>query len=111
MGIVAPAELSGQDLDALVAGARDVLDGNWTGQSTIPAPGLYPHQWNWDTGFIAIGRSHYDQTRAEIELLSLFGAQWRTGMLPSIAFNPAVPADAYFPGPSFWRSETSADAP
>lgn len=95
----------------LVGRARETLDGNWTGRSTIPAPGLYPHQWNWDTGFIAIGRSRYDQRRAETEMVSLFEAQWGSGMLPHIAFNADVPAHAYFPGPDFWRSETSPDAP
>jgi mannosylglycerate hydrolase MGH1-like protein len=96
---------------ALAAQARDVLDGNWTGHSTIPAPGLYPHQWNWDTGFIAMGRSTYDQTRAETELLHLFEGQWRTGMVPHIVFNPEVARDAYFPGPDFWRSPDVDDAP
>ena len=47
--------------------------------------------------------------RAATELLSLFGAQWRDGRVPHIVFNPAVPDDAYFPGPAFWRSETSRD--
>ena len=42
-----------------------MLGRNWTGTSTIPAAGLYPHQWNWDTGFIAIGHARYDQARAE----------------------------------------------
>jgi hypothetical protein len=95
----------------LIEAAKAVLDGNWSGRSTLPSPTLYPHQWNWDTGFIAIGRSRYEQTRAETEMLGLFEAQWRTGMLPHIVFNPAVPAKAYFPGPDFWRSETSAAAP
>jgi hypothetical protein len=105
---------SGDDLPddaALVRAAREVLDGNWTGRSTIPAPGLYPHQWNWDTGFIAIGRSTYDQAHAETEMMHLFEAQWRTGMLPHIAFSPDVPRDAYFPGPDFWRSRTSPESP
>lgn len=84
--------------------ARRVLDGNWIAHSTVPAPGLYPHQWNWDTAFIAIGRASFDQARAEEEMLSLFRGQWRTGMLPHIVFNPEVPEDAYFPGPGFWRS-------
>ena len=96
---------------ALAAQARDVLDGNWTGHSTIPAPGLYPHQWNWDTGFIAMGRSTYDQTRAETELLHLFEGQWQNGMVPHIVFNPEVPRDAYFPGPDFWMSPSIDDAP
>ena len=34
----------------------------------------------------------------------MFGAQWADGRVPHIAFNPAVPEDAYFPGPAFWRS-------
>ena len=42
--------------------------------------------------------------RAATELLSLFGAQWSDGRIPHIAFNPAVDPDAYFPGPTFWRS-------
>lgn len=91
--------------------ARAVLDANWSGRHTIPAEGLYPHQWNWDSGFIAIGRSRFDQRRAEAELTSLFGAQWRTGMLPHIVFNPKVPERDYFPGPEFWRSEKAAAAP
>lgn len=100
-----------EELEALVAGAREVLDGNWTGRSTLPNAGLYPHQWNWDTGFIAIGRSSYDQKRAEEEVLSLFEGQWECGMLPHIVFNEDVPADAYFPGPDFWRSEVASGSP
>lgn len=99
------------DLHHAIERAKQILDANWSGRSTIPAPGLYPHQWNWDSGFIAIGRSRFDQTRAEHELLSLFEAQWRTGMVPHIVFNPNVHADRYFPGPPFWRSTESPDAP
>jgi Trehalase len=106
-----PANRAVSDDAELARRARDVLDGNWTGRSTIPAPGLYPHQWNWDTGFIAIGRSIFDQARAERELLHLFEGQWRTGMLPHIVFNPDVARDAYFPGPDFWRSRTAYDSP
>ncbi len=97
--------------DDLVAGARDVLDGNWTGAYTRPSQALYPHQWSWDSAFIAIGRSWYDAERARAELETLFEAQWRNGMVPSIAFDPAAPADAYFPGPDVWQSERSPDAP
>ncbi len=99
-------------LKALAAGARDVLDGNWLGASTLPSRTLYPHQWNWDSAFIAIGRSWYDEARAQQELRSLFGAQWADGKVPSIVFNPTVAEDAYFPGPSFWQSSTrSTSAP
>lgn len=70
--------------------AKKILDENWTGSYTKPSPSLYPHQWNWDSGFIAIGYSHYNQKRAEMELLSLFNAQWPNGMLPksSLTLNP-----------------------
>src|SRR5436190_3971516 len=92
--------------------ARDVLERNWTGTSTIPAAGLYPHQWNWDTGFIAIGHARYDQDKARTELQSLFKGQWANGMLPHIVFNPDVDPNAYFPGQSFWlASQHSDDAP
>jgi hypothetical protein len=56
------------------------------------------------SAFIALGQQHIAPARAAGELLSLFGAQWADGRIPHIAFNPAVPDDAYFPGPSFWRS-------
>ena len=99
-------------LDDLTRRARDVLDGSWIGASTLPSRTLYPHQWNWDSAFIAIGRSWYDQARARQELQTLFRAQWSNGMLPHIVFNPSVAEDAYFPGPSFWQSSTrSAHAP
>jgi hypothetical protein len=102
---------SGADdvLDRLLADARGVLDANWLGASTLPSRTLYPHQWNWDSAFIAIGRSWYDEGRAQQELRSLFAAQWGDGRVPSIVFNPSVAEDAYFPGPSFWQ--TSARSP
>src|SRR5262249_36577301 len=69
---------------------------------TKPAPRLYPHQWSWDSAFIAIGLAHVDAERALRELETLFAAQWADGRLPHIAFNPEA-AD-YFPGPEWWAS-------
>jgi hypothetical protein len=74
--------------DMLVRQARAVLDFNWTGEYTMPGPRLYPHQWSWDSAFIAIGYSRYDQERAMRELRHLFEAQWKNGLLPQIIFNP-----------------------
>ena len=85
--------------------AIQVLEGNWMGHSTKPAPNLYPHQWSWDSAFFAIGYAHYNQQRAEAELRSLFKGQWRNGMLPHIVFNPAI--NDYHPGPEFWRTDLS----
>jgi glycogen debranching enzyme len=81
-----------------------VLIENWHGHATVPSRSLYPHQWSWDSAFIALGLKNFAPRRAAAELLSLFGAQWGDGRIPHIAFNPAVADDAYFPGPSFWRS-------
>lgn len=82
--------------------ARQILDRNWTGSYTKPSPSLYPHQWNWDSGFIAIGYAHYNQARAQQEILSLFEHQWPNGMIPQIVFNPQALGD-YFPEPDFWQ--------
>ncbi|MQY11528.1 hypothetical protein SRB5_16470 [Streptomyces sp. RB5] len=87
--------------------ARRVLTDNWTGTSTVPSHGLYPHQWSWDSAFIAIGLRHMSPLRAQLELETLLAAQWRDGRVPHIVFDPAVPRGAYFPGPDFWRSSTS----
>lgn len=95
--------------EQLVDAAVKVLHGNDLGGSTKPAPGLYPHQWNWDSCFIAIGLSHISFERAALEIRSLLKGQWRNGLVPQIVFNPE--AGGYFPGPEVWQSERSPDAP
>ena len=50
--------------ETLLETAKGVLENNWNGTFTKPAPSLYPHQWNWDAGFIAIGNAHYNMDRA-----------------------------------------------
>ena len=97
------------DESRLVQRAKAVLEGNWTGAFTKPAPRLYPHQWSWDSAFIAVAYSHYDQERAEQEMRHLFSGQWANGLLPHIVFNPAY--TAYAPGPEFWQTECSPHAP
>lgn len=99
----------GQELEDLVVGAKSVLAKNDLGGWTKPAPDLYPHQWNWDSCFIAIGLSHYDRDRAMRELRSLTRGQWANGMIPQIIFNPE--GEGYFPGPDVWQSHRSPDAP
>ena len=93
----------------LYEAAKAVLAANDLGTSTKPAPDLYPHQWNWDSCFIAIGLSRYAPKRAAQEIRSLLKGQWRNGLVPQIIFNPQ--AGGYFPGPDVWQSERSPDAP
>jgi glycogen debranching enzyme len=85
-----------------------VLERNSLGDATKPSPRLYPHQWSWDSACIAIGYARVDQGRAERELLSLFAGQWRNGLLPHIVFTEGA---RYFPGPEFWQTDRSPDAP
>ncbi|MET8562021.1 hypothetical protein ABZV75_16050 [Streptomyces flaveolus] len=94
----------------LHARAARVLEANWTGVSTVPSRDLYPHQWSWDSAFIAIGLRHVSPRRAQTELETLLAAQWADGRVPHIVFNPSVPLDAYFPSPDFWRSSTAVRA-
>lgn len=60
------------------------LKQNDLGSWTRPAPGLYPHQWLWDSCFVAIGLRHIDIKRAQSEIDSLFRGQWKNGMIPHI---------------------------
>ena len=43
-----------EDDMTLLESAKAVLDQNWLGHATKPAPRLYPHQWSWDSAFIAL---------------------------------------------------------
>ena len=66
--------------------ATAVLKANDRGSYTVPSGDLYPHQWLWDSCFIAIGLRHMDVERAQAELTSLLRGQWANGMLPHIIF-------------------------
>ena len=94
---------------ALAEQARAVLAANDLGGFTKPAPRQYPHQWNWDSAFIAIGLSGYDVARGREEVRALLRGQWRNGMVPHIVYHTG-PSD-YFPDPAFWQVERSPDAP
>ncbi|PJJ72596.1 trehalase [Diaminobutyricimonas aerilata] len=94
----------------LEAAAIRLLVRNWRGRYTVPAGGLYPHQWSWDSAFIAIGWRHLSARRAQQELESLFSAQWSDGRLPQIVFDPSRDDD-YSPGAAFWRSAELPGSP
>ena len=84
--------------------AKSILNRNtWEGRYTVPSGNLYPYQWNWDSGFVAMGFAHFDIPRAIKEMESLFEGQWGNGLLPHIVFH-SKKREGYFPGPSYWRS-------
>ncbi len=92
--------------------ATDVLRRNGLKSWTKPAPSLYPHQWSWDSAFIALGLAHVDNRRATDELETLFSGQWSTGKVPHIVFDPEAPPKSYFPDAERWNSSAlSEDAP
>ena len=86
----------------LLTRAKDVLNSNWREAFTIPCEGLYPFQWKWDSGFIAIGLAHFNMERAQQEIRSMLDAQWENGFLPHIVFHNK--SDSYFPGPDVYKS-------
>jgi hypothetical protein len=88
--------------------AIEVLKKNDRGFYTIPAENLYPHQWLWDSCFIAIGQRHYDIERAKMEVLSLFRGQWSNGMVPHMVFSRG---HEYHRDHVAWRSWISPLAP
>jgi glycogen debranching enzyme len=92
----------------LIFEAKAILEKNSREEFTMPSPKLYPHQWSWDSCFISIGYSRYDQDRAEKEMLSLFEGQWANGMLPHILFRGGK---GYFPAAEYWRTELSEFSP
>jgi hypothetical protein len=92
------------------ARAIEVLEANWNRSHTLPATGLYPHQWSWDSAFIAIGLRHISPRRAGQELDSLLAGQWADGRIPQIIFDPHRDTD-YSPGSGFWQSRDLPGSP
>lgn len=89
--------------------AIEALKFNDLGEWTRPAPGLYKHQWLWDSCFIAIGLSHINVRRAKKEIESLFRGQWSNGMMPNMVF--ARDDQKNRSAPNFWDSRVSPYAP
>ena len=80
----------------MIEKAIEVIKKNDRGGFTVPSERLYPHQWNWDSVFTALGISLFDKTRAWQELIMLINAQWQDGMIPHIVFHQNNPAFAIF---------------
>ena len=87
--------------------AVEIITKNDRGGYTVPTSKLYPHQWNWDSAFTALGISTYNKTRAWQELILLIREQWENGMIPHIIFHKNDPN--YFPGPNHWQIKSNAN--
>lgn len=99
------------DTHSLTQLCHDVLNENWRDGFTVPTRELYPFQWLWDSGFIAIGWSHIDMARARKEIETVLAAQWKNGMLPHIVFHNDTPEKNYFPGADFHGASVSPNVP
>jgi glycogen debranching enzyme len=80
--------------------SQATLRANDRGGYTVPTARLYPFQWNWDSAFVAMGFSTFDENRAWREIERLLEGQWADGLIPHIVFH--APSDDYFPGPDVW---------
>jgi glycogen debranching enzyme len=87
-------------VSGLRARAVELIHANDRGRYTVPAAGLYPHQWAWDSAFAAIGWATIDTDRALTELETLLDGAWADGRVPHIRFHDL--SGEYFPGPRFW---------
>lgn len=98
------------NISEVIAKAEDVLKHNDLGDWTRPAPGVYPHQWLWDSCFVAMGWVHIDPERAKREILSLLRGQWRNGMMPHmILAKDSIDTSKHLP--KMWDSKISPFAP
>ncbi|TGV02874.1 MGH1-like glycoside hydrolase domain-containing protein [Flavivirga rizhaonensis] len=88
--------------------AIEVLNKNWKDGFSVPCANLYPFQWFWDSGFIAIGFAHFDMPKSEKEIETLLDSQWGNGFIPHIIFH--TESDTYFPGSDFHRSDLHVQA-
>jgi len=96
-------------MKSLLDQAKTVLNNNWKDGFTIPCEGLYPFQWNWDSGFIAIGWACFDFEKSKEEIRSLLKGQWKNGFIPHIVFHND--SDTYFPGPEVHAAFLSDQSP
>lgn len=85
---------------------KTVLEQNDVGGWTKPTSHLYPHQWLWDSCFIAIGQRHYDVKRAQKEIKNLFRGQWKNGMIPNIIYGTEKRYSD-----DIWKSNVSKNSP
>jgi len=80
--------------------ARQVLEANDRGDHTVASPHVYPYQWLWDSGFIALGWATIDGARAWRELETVLRGQAPDGFVPHVLAHRAP--GRRFPDPDLW---------
>lgn len=90
--------------------AINIIQNNWRNGFTIPTSKLYPFQWLWDSGFVALGNGIHNLPQAIEEINKMFSGQWANGMLPHILFHSEL-EKTYFPNYDFWNSNVNPGAP
>ncbi len=85
-----------------------MLERNRRGSWTCPATGIYPHQWLWDSCFVAIGLADHDPHRAANEIHALLRGQWTNGLVPHMIFAQDVRDVG---SARLWRSRRDPRAP
>ena len=87
--------------------AEKILLKNHRNSFTLPSENIYPYQWKWDSGFIALGFAHFNLKFAISELREIYKGQWKNGFVPHILFHKSKELKHYFPGSSFYAAELS----
>lgn len=90
--------------------AKQIIAQNWRDGFSVPTDKLYPFQWMWDSGFVALGTSTYNIELTFSEINNMFSGQWDNGMLPHILFH-SEQEKTYFPNFDFWNSQVNPGAP
>ncbi len=90
--------------------AKQIIKNNWRDGFSVPTSKLYPFQWMWDSGFVALGTATYDVKMSMTEIGKLFSGQWENGMIPHILFH-SENEHTYFPNFDFWNSQVNKGAP
>lgn len=102
--------LEAQKLD-LIQNCKEVLQNNWRNGFTVPSSNLYPFQWLWDSGFNAMGWSHFNMAHARKEIQTLLDSQWSNGLIAHIVFHDDSAEKLYFPGAEFHGAFHNPHAP
>ena len=89
-------------MKSLITLAKKTLLDNRRRGYTLPTNNkLYPAQWNWDSGFIALGYSYFNLNFALKEINTLLEGQWKDGMVPHILFHKIN--TNYYPNYTSWN--------